>query len=82
MKLTDQTYSNLTQAGFDVLVDDREESPGRKFNDADLVGMPVRITVGKKSLSEGKIEIKIRKTNEVLMVPADELISKMKDILK
>ena len=53
-------YIQLKQAGFEVLFDDRDESPGVKFNDADLIGLPLRITVSKRSLENGGAEIKLR----------------------
>ncbi|MCE9591218.1 MAG: proline--tRNA ligase [Planctomycetes bacterium] len=52
--------SALESAGLDVLIDDRDERPGVKFKDADLVGFPVRVTIGDKSLAEGKVEVKAR----------------------
>lgn len=55
-------YSELSELKFDVLFDDRDENPGVKFNDADLIGIPYQIIVGKKNLDNGKIEIKNRKT--------------------
>jgi len=52
----------LSAAGVDVLIDDRDERPGVKFKDADLVGIPVRITIGDKALAEGAVEFKVRNT--------------------
>ena len=57
-------YQRLTEAAIEVILDDRDERAGVKFNDADLIGIPLRITIGQKRLSEGKIELKIRKTGE------------------
>lgn len=56
----DTIYGRLTHAGIEVLYDDRKESAGVKFADADLLGMPIRITVGNRSLKEGKVEVKLR----------------------
>lgn len=56
----DQIYEALTKAGIEVLYDDRKESAGVKFADADLIGLPIRITVGNRSLKEGKVEVKVR----------------------
>jgi len=64
-----------------VLFDDRKESPGVKFNDADLIGLPLRINVGAKSLKEDKVEVCIRKTREVISVPQDEVVEKCKKLL-
>src|SRR5699024_3546753 len=62
-ELAEQIYQQLTGAGFDVLFDDRNERAGVKFADSDLIGIPYRITVGKKA-SEGIVEFKVRQTNE------------------
>jgi prolyl-tRNA synthetase len=51
----------LAAKGIDVLIDDRDERPGVKFKDADLIGMPVRLTIGDKALAEGSVEFKPRK---------------------
>lgn len=55
-----QLYEDLQMAGLDVLFDDREETPGVKFNDADLIGLPIRLTVSERSLKEGGVELKLR----------------------
>lgn len=70
--LATEIEKEMVAAGYDVLVDDRKERAGVKFTDADLIGLPVRITVGKKA-SEGIVELKIRKTGETLEVRKDEL---------
>ncbi|MBC1756901.1 proline--tRNA ligase [Listeria seeligeri] len=67
-------YQSLQQAGFSVLIDDRAERAGVKFADADLIGLPIRITVGKKA-AEGIVEVKIRKTGEMIEVRQDELLN-------
>jgi prolyl-tRNA synthetase len=61
MKLAEQFYSELTVAGVDVILDDRDERPGVKFKDADLAGFPIRIALGDKSLAKGEVEIKPRR---------------------
>ncbi len=60
-KEAEQLYNDLQMAGLDVLFDDREESPGVKFNDADLIGLPFRLTVSERSLKEGGVELKLRR---------------------
>ncbi|MEA1936477.1 MAG: proline--tRNA ligase [Thermodesulfobacteriota bacterium] len=65
LKTAEKLYENLMDKGIEVILDDRDERPGVKFNDADLVGIPLRITVGPRRLAEGKVEVKIRKTGEV-----------------
>ena len=65
-------YARLREAGVDVLLDDRDERPGVKFKDADLVGFPVRVVVGAKSLKDGKVELSLRRDREKqLLTPAD-----------
>lgn len=73
-KLTDELHDSLTAAGYEVLLDDRNERPGVKFADSDLIGLPVRVTVGKKA-SEGIVEVKLRKADEAIEVRAEELVS-------
>lgn len=77
--LAEELYKNLKAAGFDVLLDDRQERPGVKFADSDLIGLPVRITVGKKA-SEGIVELKIRKNGEMQEVHKDQLAETIKSI--
>jgi prolyl-tRNA synthetase len=60
MKLAEKFYAELTSKGIDVILDDRDERPGVKFKDADLVGFPIRIALGEKSLAKGEVEIKPR----------------------
>jgi prolyl-tRNA synthetase len=63
----------LSEAGFDVLLDDREGRPGEKFADADLIGCPIRVTVGKKSLEDGKVDVRNRTTGEETRLAVSEL---------
>jgi prolyl-tRNA synthetase len=56
--------ASLTAAGVDVLIDDRDERPGVKFKDADIVGIPVRLTIGEKALEQGGVEFKLRKDTQ------------------
>jgi prolyl-tRNA synthetase len=79
--LAEELYSNLKGSGLDVLLDDRQERPGVKFADSDLIGLPVRITVGKKA-GEGIVEVKIRKNGEMQEVHKDDLAVTLKNILK
>jgi len=62
----------LAARGLDVLVDDREERPGVKFKDADLIGCPIRVVVGAKGLAKGGIEIKLRTSKEITLVPVEQ----------
>ncbi len=82
MKLAaDRLFAELTAAGVDVLLDDRDERPGPKFADADLIGIPLRITVGDRGLKEGQVEVKVRKTGEVQNVPLAEAVTRAIEIL-
>jgi prolyl-tRNA synthetase len=64
MKAACELSGKLAEAGFDVLVDDRDERPGFKFKDADLIGIPIRLTIGDKALAEGAVEFKLRKDTQ------------------
>jgi len=74
----DALYTTLQEAGFTVLYDDREVSPGVKFNDADLVGIPVRLTLGARSLERGGVEWKQRDAEGQSIVPIDELVATLR----
>ena len=65
-------YSDLQAAGIEVLFDDREESPGVKFKDADLIGLPIRITVSERALAQGGVEFKLRARADKSVIPLDE----------
>lgn len=67
---------NLEKAGFPVLLDDREERPGVKFNDADLIGIPIRIAIGEKGLKEGKVEITRRCDFQTEKIPIEKVAEK------
>jgi prolyl-tRNA synthetase len=67
-------YEDLMAAGIDVLYDDRDERPGVKFKDADLIGIPYRIALGKKGLAEGIVELKLRRGTEVRKIKIDEIV--------
>ncbi|WP_338214148.1 proline--tRNA ligase [Companilactobacillus muriivasis] len=80
-KLSDEIVTLLQDEGYDVLLDDRKERPGVKFADSDLIGIPIRITVGKKAADE-IVELKIRSTGETIEVSKDELVNSVKILLK
>mgnify|MGYP003439262809 FL=1 len=67
----EEIYEVLKKAGVEAVIDDRNERPGVKFKDADLIGYPLRVVVGPKTLAEGNIEVKARRTGEVAMLPVD-----------
>lgn len=71
MTMAEQIYRELSAVGVEVVLDDREERSGVKFKDADLIGYPLRITVGPKALKENCVELKVRRTKESLLLPLD-----------
>jgi prolyl-tRNA synthetase len=74
LSTAEKIYQDLLRARIDVLYDDRQESPGVKFNDADLIGIPIRITVAEKSLNEGMVEVKLRHEGEKKLISLEELL--------
>jgi len=77
----EELYSEFSDAGVDLLFDDRPERPGVKFNDADLIGFPVRIVVGKRGLSEGQVELSLRRDGEKRMVPLADAVTEVQALL-
>jgi prolyl-tRNA synthetase len=77
---SEEIAKQLETAGFDVVLDDRDERPGVKFKDADLVGIPFRITVGKK-VTEGTVEVVLRSTREVRDVRITAVVETIRELL-
>jgi prolyl-tRNA synthetase len=77
----EQLYQELLDKRVEVLYDDREETPGIKFMDADLIGIPLRVTLGEKNLKKGLVEIKKRKTGEISLVKKEEAISSISEMI-
>lgn len=78
----EEIYEVLKKAGVEAVIDDRNERPGVKFKDADLIGYPLRVVVGPKTLAEGNIEVKARRTGEVAMLPVDgDYVAAIKEML-
>jgi prolyl-tRNA synthetase len=75
----DRLYGELKRAGIEVLYDDRDESPGVKFNDADLIGIPIRLTVSKRSLKQGGVEFKRRDSKQKSIVAAQDVLQTVND---
>ena len=75
----EKLYQGLSDAKIETLFDDREEAPGVKFKDADLMGSPLRLTLSAKTLKEKAVEIRVRQTAEMLMIKLDRAISWVKD---
>jgi prolyl-tRNA synthetase len=80
MKLAEKYYAELTAAGVDVILDDRDERPGFKFKDSELVGFPIRIGIGEKSLAKGEVEIKPR-AGALAAVKSEEAVAKVFELL-
>jgi len=78
MELAEKIYTQLGEMGIEVLLDDRDERPGVKFKDADLIGIPIRITVGKRA-GEGIVEYKLRREKDFAAIPYEEAIAKAKE---
>lgn len=74
-RLAGELVEGLEAAGIDVLYDDRDERPGVKFKDADLIGLPLRVSVGERSLARGEVEMKDRRTGEVANLPVDRALA-------
>ncbi|MBE5822094.1 MAG: proline--tRNA ligase [Clostridiales bacterium] len=81
LKVAEELYTKLNELGIDTLLDDRKERPGVKFNDMDLIGLPIRITVGKK-VTDNLVEIKLRKEDNVNEYEINNVIDIIKEILK
>jgi len=78
VRFSERVYETLRTEGWEVLLDDRDIRPGVKFKDADLIGIPWRIVVGRKFADEGKIEIKSRQTGDVVDLPAEKVMTELK----
>ncbi len=82
LELAEKIYGELKAAGVDVLLDDRKERAGVKFKDCDLIGYPLRITVGPKAVEEGAIELRVRKTGETFTELRENYLAKALEVLK
>jgi prolyl-tRNA synthetase len=80
--VADKLYAELNAAGIDTLLDDRDARPGSKFADADLIGIPIRLTIGDRGLKEGKVELKKRNAPESEMVAIGEIPARVKSLLR
>jgi len=78
----EEIYGRLREKKIDVLLDDRPLRGGVKFKDADLIGIPVRVTIGKKALAEGQVEIKLRRETERQTVPLEQAVERVEEIVK
>ena len=78
----EELYGRLREAGVDVLYDDRDERPGVKFKDADLIGVPVRVVVGAKSLADGKVELSLRRDRERQLVEPGAALERVLELVR
>jgi prolyl-tRNA synthetase len=81
MKAAENIYALMLDSGIEVILDDRDERAGVKFKDADLIGIPIRITVGQKNLAQGNIELKIRKTGENRLYSLQRIVQEVKVLI-
>jgi prolyl-tRNA synthetase len=81
MDLAEKIYRELQEAGLETVLDDRDERPGVKFKDADLIGYPLRVTIGAKTIAEGLLEVKARRTGEEYRFSLDNYVQNIKEAL-
>ena len=81
MKLAEKIYAGLAARGVDVILDDRDDRPGVKFKDSELVGFPIRIGIGEKSLAKGEVELKPR-AGAMMPVKPDEVVERVLQLIK
>lgn len=79
-QVSEDLYQRLLQGGLEVLWDDREENPGVKFKDSDLIGIPVRVVVGAKGLKDNQVEVKLRKGKELQKIGVDKIVEYLVDL--
>jgi prolyl-tRNA synthetase len=77
----ERLYAELTARGVEVLLDDRDERPGVKFKDADLIGYPLRITVGQRALERDAVELKRRTEKAATEVPVAEVVARVAELV-
>ena len=81
MKRAEQIYADLTARGVDVILDDRNDRPGVKFKDSELVGFPIRVGIGEKSLAKGEVEVKPR-AGALIPVKSEHAVGKVLELIK
>ena len=80
--VANQIYDELWANGIEVFLDDRNERPGVKFKDADLLGLPYRINIGSRGLQNGEVELVVRRSKEMEKIKIDAIVAKLKDLLR
>ena len=78
----EKLYTELEAQNLEVLFDDRQESPGVKFNDADLLGIPLRVTISPRSLEKNSVEIKLRSEKQAQLVPVEEAVDRLRELMR
>jgi prolyl-tRNA synthetase len=81
VEAAERIYKECLEAGIEVLLDDRDERPGVKFKDADLIGVPIRVTIGEKTLAEGKVEVKLRREKAPVRLAPSEAAPRVKVLI-
>ena len=81
-ELAERLYTELAVGGFDVLYDDREASPGEKFVEAELLGCPLRVVAGKRSLDSGELEVQVRRGAQKRGVPLEGAADALRELWK
>jgi prolyl-tRNA synthetase len=82
MKYAEEIYAKFKETGIDVIMDDRDISPGVKFKDADLIGFPLRVVVGEKNFKDGKVEVKLRRDKDFELMDKADVFNKVVEIVK
>jgi prolyl-tRNA synthetase len=79
--MAENLYTELEAQNLEVLFDDRKESPGVKFNDADLLGIPLRVTISPRTLEKNSVEIKWRSEKEPQLLPLEGAVTRLKELI-
>ncbi len=82
IEAAERVYADLMEAGIEVLYDDRDERAGVKFNDADLLGIPIRLTIGARGVKNGIAELKLRRDDDMHELPLDDLVDRIAEIVE
>ena len=80
-EVAEKLYAELEEEGLEVLFDDRQESPGVKFNDADLLGIPLRVTISPRTLEKDSVELKSRSEKESELMPLDGIVARLRELI-
>ena len=81
LRIGEEIYETLSHRGVEVLFDDRDVRPGVKFADAELIGIPYRVTIGPKGIADGVVELVPRATGETMLVPFEEIANYFDEII-